>query len=108
MTEEERHKVCSGCHQDLPFSRYYKDRAKKFGLSTRCAACMKTDARIARQELAKRDPDDVPVPQSKVCASCHVAKHGSEFNRSAGRTDGRQTYCRPCSSVDARLRRMNR
>ena len=33
----------------------------------------------------------------KTCSRCKVEKPLEDFNRDSSRTDGRQSYCRPCS-----------
>lgn len=48
-------KYCGGCSGDLDLSEFYSDRSRLDGLSTRCKACKKSDAR--KWQLKNPDPE---------------------------------------------------
>ena len=57
----ELHKTCPSCSTVKPFSMYYRDASKAFGLASRCKRCER-EARIEKKYRTVADPlpDNIP------------------------------------------------
>src|SRR5579884_1155433 len=83
-------KRCPACGQDKPLSAFRRQRKSRDGYQRLCADCAQRRTEDRRAQLDARDPT------LKVCPRCGEGKPLSEFWRSKARTDGLQTYCKPC------------
>lgn len=86
-------KVCSKCDQMKSAENYTTDPNKKGGREGVCRQCRKI-SRDKRDLLKHNTPHD----NLKICGRCKVLKSAESFCVSRHRNDGRNQYCRSCTS----------
>lgn len=83
-------KTCARCKRRRRKTSFAKNRGRKDGLQPYCRDCHKE----LRQERKRRvEPQ---MEGEKRCCACKAQKAITEFNKHAGRPDGRDTRCRAC------------
>lgn len=92
---------CSDCHQWQAWDRFYGDRSRPYGKSSRCIPCAKKNADETRR---KRNVIDATV-ERKRCNRCERRLAATKFYRSTTSTNGLQQYCKECQREYERDRR---
>jgi Sigma-70, region 4. len=92
---------CSDCHQWQGWDRFYSDKSRRYGKSSRCVDCAKKNADETRR---KRNVVDATVSR-KRCRRCERRLVASRFSRSTTSPTGLQQYCKDCQREYERDRR---
>lgn len=86
-------KVCPRCNETKPLSEFSVDHSAASGYKSHCKACVREASRRHRERMRVTEKH---IPDSKVCAMCHVEKPHTDFNRTRLSTDGLSSYCKSC------------
>lgn len=92
---------CSDCHQWQGWDRFYSDKSRRYGKSSRCVDCARKNADETRR---KRNVIEATVAR-KRCRRCDRRLSASRFSRSTTSTTGLQQYCKDCAREYERARR---
>jgi hypothetical protein len=88
---ENTHKICTKCREELEFSQFHKDKAKKDGLRPICKTC--TNAARKKTKIQVASPG---VPEGhKHCNSCEAVKPLTAFYKSG---TGVRYICMECDN----------
>jgi hypothetical protein len=90
-------KRCRICGEFLPVTQFYKCRANKDGLQSKCKVCSATQKGsryTGRVQKNYQTPDGF-----RLCRVCDEVKPLTEFHRSPNFKDGYRTTCRQCRAV---------
>lgn len=85
---------CHICGETNP-EKFYRDKSRKSGFSSRCKICNRNYTR----PLKRRKPkiDNPLLPEAELyCPSCKTVKTANDFYVSKWRKTGRASHCKDC------------
>lgn len=92
--------LCSGCGLDKCSTSFYKNNRSKYGTVRQpCKDCTKK-REIMKRQIYKMSEKE--VPEYKLCSSCGVEKHNSEFHKRGDTPTGLRDRCKICYNSDSR------
>jgi len=95
IKEEPKAKTCNECKIEKPIEEFYKNKYKKDGRKTRCAACCNK----YNENWGKPKPAYIR-PKTKVCSKCKIEKPLEDFypRKDRATSIGVTPQCRECWS----------
>lgn len=102
--QEEQFKSCSKCNENLPFSQYFKDKNKMFGISPQCKRCKNETTKLRRLNISK---DVLSVFSDKKCPRCQLTKSSDCFTKLKTNKDGLSNYCKDCRKLNDKEQKLN-
>ncbi len=101
MTTE---KHCSKCETTKAAAEFYTNLGRPDGLSSYCRKCQIADA----QSRYTKHPRWKAPEGMKKCPKCGEIKSLDDFGSNRSAHDGKQQYCKPCSSAIVTASRQRR
>lgn len=112
-------KKCKACGGILPLLAFHAARTGRYGVASRCKACMNAAKRAAYSEntsLEQRRKERAGERQAEIlrrqtegkeCCACVTYKPPVDFLKASRRFDGMQDCCKACASARAATYRLS-
>ena len=91
-------KKCIKCKEEKEETEFYKDRARKDGLTRYCKVCQKVHLKKWQKKNQSNHLEEFITPPTKLCKQCGVEKLSNNFYRSTSAIDGLSAKCIDCES----------
>ncbi|YP_009094723.1 endonuclease VII [Melbournevirus] len=121
-------KVCCKCGEELPLEKFYKDKKKKSGYTSRCKLCLsvvdkhvilekkcskckqelviscfskdraKKSGRASQCKKCMSEVKEYVVPEKKLCRGCNKELEISQFFKDKTKKSGHSSGCKACRS----------
>lgn len=91
-------KECMTCGIVKGIGEFFKLKNSKDGFARHCKDCsLKCDQKVRAKNKEINSRQVIPISYHKVCPTCGIDKHCSEFHKNIVRKDGLMPECRDCS-----------
>jgi hypothetical protein len=102
-------KRCTRCNIEKPLTEFHKQPGGRLGVHPHCRDCVNAAGRERRRArkagnlLPRRRHGPLePLPETKVCSKCRVAKPLSAYGKQTGGRFGLHPTCKECRRASSR------